>query len=189
MKQKTCKACGNKFTPVKPMQSVCDWSCANLYTIKLAEKRKKLDEARKRKEYREAKEKQKTRADWMREAQQVFNAYIRARDKDYPCISSGVGNISYVSGIPKQTAWDAGHYRTVGSCPELRFCELNVHKQSVHDNQHLHGNLIEYRKGLIARIGLDKVEWLESKHPAKHYSIDDLKEIKRIYKEKLKEFK
>lgn len=156
---------------------VCSWECANAYTTKLAEKRKRQDEANKRKEYREAKEKQKTRADWMREAQQAFNAYIRERDKDFGCISSG----------RTTGAWDAGHYRSVGSCPELRFNELNVHKQSVHDNQHLHGNLIEYRKRLIERIGLDKVEWLEGQHEPKKYTIDDLKELKRIYKEKLKE--
>lgn len=179
MKQKTCKAntCRKKFTHTKPLQMVCSWECSIVYTNQLAEKRKKLDDARKRKEYREAKERQKTRADWMREAQQAFNAYIRARDAALPCISSGRTTGS----------WDAGHYRSVGSSPELRFCELNVHKQSVHDNQHLHGNLIEYRKGLIARIGLENVEWLEGPHEPKKYTIDDLKEIKRIYKHKIKQ--
>lgn len=178
MKLKTCKACKQKFTPAKPLQYVCDWNCAALYTTQLAEKRKRQDEANKRKEYREAKEKQKTRADWMREAQQAFNAYIRARDDKEPCISCG----RHHSG-----QYHAGHYRTTAAAPELRFNELNVWKQCAPCNNHKHGNITEYRINLVKRIGIELVEYLEGAHQPKKYTIDDLKEIKRIYKEKLKE--
>ncbi|HET8687261.1 MAG TPA: recombination protein NinG, partial [Methanosarcina sp.] len=85
MKPKKCKICKAEFTPRTATQMVCSWSCASDYTQQLADKRKRQDEANKRKEYREEKEKQKTRADWMREAQQAFNAYIRKRDEDLPC--------------------------------------------------------------------------------------------------------
>lgn len=169
LKQRKCKECKQAFVPKRNLQSVCGPLCAIAHSNKLKSKKE-------RKEYREAKEKIKSRSDWMREAQIAFNSYIRARDKDLPCISSGV----------MQATWDAGHYRSVGSSPALRFNELNVHKQSVHDNQHLHGNLIEYRKRLIERIGIDKVEWLEGPHEPKKYTIQDLKEIKSLYKQKLK---
>ena len=177
MKQKTCKVCKTKFTPERPFQTWCSYDCAIELAQKRIETKKEKDRIKASRELKEAKERNKTRAKWMKEAQTVFNAFIRARDKDLPCISSG-----RFTG-----AFDAGHYRSVGSCPELRFNELNCHRQTVHDNQHLHGNLIEYRKRLIDRIGLDKVEWIESKHEPKHYSIEDLKQIKAEYKQKLKE--
>lgn len=116
------------------------------------------------------------RSHWMKKAQIAFNAYIRARDSGKQCISSG---------RPLVGKFDAGHYRSVGAHPELRFCELNCHGQSVADNQHKSGNLVEYRINLINRIGLDAVEWLEGPHEPKKYTIDDLKEIEKEYREKL----
>ena len=175
LKPKKCKVCKKQFQPTKPLQIVCDFGCAIELNIKNKAKKEAKEATRKRAEHREAKERLKTRKDWMREAQIAFNNFIRSRDKDLPCISSGRFAGSF----------DAGHFRSVGSCPELRFNELNVHKQSVHDNQHLHGNLLEYRKRLIERIGLEKVEWLEGPHQAKHYTTEELKSIKQTYKSKL----
>jgi hypothetical protein len=178
LKQKTCKECGKKFTPLKPLQSVCDFKCAVLFGIrKMAKDEEKRKNVVKR-ELREQKEKLKTRQDWLKEAQKAFNAWIRCRDKNDACISC--------------TRWHtgqyhAGHYRTTKAAPELRFNELNVHKQCSVCNNHMSGNIIEYRKYLIEKIGIEKVEWLEGKHEAKHYSIEDLKEIKETYKLKLKE--
>jgi hypothetical protein len=54
---------------------------------------------------------------------------------------------------------------------------------------HLHANLINYRVGLIARIGLEAVEALETDQVSRKYSIDDLKAIKAHYRAKLKELK
>ena len=190
MKQKICKICKQEFTPVKPLQSICmdnNFKCARDHAQNQRDKKIVKEKTNAARELKHAKEAIKTRSEWLREVQIVFNKFIRTRDADKPCISSGVGNISYVSGRPKQTSWDAGHYRTVGSCPELRFNEFNVHKQSVHDNQHLHGNIIQYRIGLIQRIGLEKIEWLEGKHEPKKYNIEELKRLKEEYKKKLKD--
>ena len=51
------------------------------------------------------------------------------------------------------------------------------------------GNLVEYRKNLIDKIGLDKVEWLEGPHEQTNYTADDLWKIRDEYKAKLKELK
>jgi hypothetical protein len=59
------------------------------------------------------------------QAQQAFNAYIRARDADLPCISCGETNPPDLHG----GQWDCGHFKTVGANPELRFEERNAHKQ------------------------------------------------------------
>jgi hypothetical protein len=75
----------------------------------------------------------------------------------------------------------AGHYMSVGARPELRFDENNVNAQCAPCNNHLSGNIVLYRKGLIAKIGLEAVEALEGPHEPKHYTVDDLKQIKADY--------
>jgi hypothetical protein len=127
----------------------------------------------------------RTRSEWMKVAQRTFNAYIRARDQiaGYPCISSG-RSLDW-SG----NAVDAGHYRSVGSAPHLRFNEDNCHAQSKHDNQWKSGNAVDYRINLIKRIGLERVEALESDNEPRKYSIEELKQIIAIYKQKTKELK
>ena len=125
----------------------------------------------------------KTRSDWIKEAQIAFNAFIRLRDQlaGYDCISSG-----------KPLDWsgnnvDAGHYRSRGSAPHLRFNEDNCHAQSKQDNRYGSGNAVDYRIGLIARIGLARVEALEADNTPRKLTIEELKAIKAEYKQKLKE--
>ena len=166
MRPKTCPSCREKFTPIRPLQVVClNHQCLldHVNSIKA-----KLE----RKETKERKAKLKTRRDWLKEAQAAVNLFIRLRDRLEPCISCGRQH---------QGQWHAGHYRSTKAAPELRFEELNIWKQCQPCNTHLSGNILEYRKSLVAKIGLERVEWLEGKHEAKHYSIDDLKEIKARY--------
>ena len=118
-----------------------------------------------------------------KEAQIAFNAFIRERDRQagYPCVSSGrpldwSGN-----------AVDAGHFRSTGAASHLRFNEDNCHAQSKHDNQYKSGNAVEYRIRLIERIGLERVEALESDNQPKKWERDELIAIKAKYKKKLKE--
>lgn len=127
--------------------------------------------------HREAREAAKPRSWFMKAAQVAFNKWVRLRDADRPCISCGTTNAK----------WDAGHYRSVGSNPALRFEPLNNHKQCAQCNQHKSGNAIEYRIGLIARIGQANVDWLEGHHEPKHYTVDDLKAIRAEYTRKAKE--
>lgn len=177
---KKCRVCPEKFTPRKALQIVCSPACALLHAQRHGEKQRKALDKIERKAIREAKEKIKPRAAYMKETQSVFNAWVRARDADQPCISCGRHH---------QGKYDAGHYRSVGSNPALRFEPLNCHRQCVPCNQHKSGNAIEYRIGLVARIGAEAVAWLEGRHEPKRYSIDDLKAIKAEYQQKLRELK
>ena len=117
------------------------------------------------------------------EVQTAFNQFIRARDYGKPCISSGVAMDWNGNGV------DAGHYRSRGSAPHLRFDERNVHAQSKHDNRYLSGNVTGYRLGLIARIGIEAVEALECDQTLRKYSRDDLKAIKATYTAKTKQLR
>ena len=122
------------------------------------------------------KEAAKPRSKWLQEAQTAFNAWIRARDAGKGCISCGT----------HQGKENAGHYRSTQAAPELRLTEENVHLQCERCNTYLSGNLIEYRKALIHRIGLERVEWLEGPHEPKKYTVDDLWAIRDDYRARLK---
>lgn len=165
------KSCRKPFQPCSMTHVACSTECA-------------IEIARLKREAKSKADRQagliaiKTRQQWLREAQAAFNAFIRARDADLPCISCG----RFHDG-----KYDAGHYRSVGAMPALRFDELNVHKQCVPCNQHKGGNVVEYRLGLIARIGVAKVEALERDCEARKYTIEDAQNIKAYYKQKLKE--
>lgn len=179
-KQKTCEnpACGASFIAQRLGQAVCSYPCGLAIKEVNADKASKAIAEVGRKELRAAKERVKTKGQYMREAQSAFNAWIRARDAAHPCISCGRHH---------DGQYHAGHYRTVGSSPELRFEPLNVHKQCAPCNNHKSGDIVNYRMSLVLRIGQDKVDWLEGPHEPQRYTIDDLKAIKAEYRAKLKQ--
>jgi len=168
---KTRGGCGLAFPAVRPMQAACSPLCAQ----RMAElKRQKAE----RKADAEKRDRLKPRAQWLNEAQWAFNKYIRLRDAKEPCVSC----LRHHTG-----SYDAGHYRSVGSSPALRFDEANVHKQCVPCNQHLHGNTIPYRAELIRRRGIAEVERIEGPHDPKKYTVDELKAIRDLYRQKANE--
>lgn len=188
VKQKTCKACGEKFAPTfNTTQVVCSVKCAQIHAPANQEKARKALAQVCRKEIKARKEALKSRSEHMREAQALFNEFIRLRDAGQPCIScdSLPSDHDLITG----SRWDAGHYRSVGACPELRFEPLNVHRQCVKCNRNLSGNAVEYRIRLVRRIGADKVDWLEGPHQARKYTIEDLKALKAECRAKIKQLK
>lgn len=189
IKPKKCRApgCGQRFKPMLSTQKVCSPACALAMAKdpKLQKVAAKAITKQKRQDLQERREKLKTKGEHLREAQTAFNAYIRERDRlaGYACISSGRaldwnGN-----------AVDAGHYRSTGAAPHLRFDENNCHAQSKHDNRYLSGNVAEYRLGLIQRIGLAAVEALEADQAPRRYTIEHLQAIKALYRQKLRDLK
>jgi len=183
-KQRKCRikaeGCEAEYAPFNSLQRSCYNPKCVLENHRKQEAKKASREAYKqRQEHKKAKERVKTRGEWLKEAQAAFNKYIRLRDRDEPCISCG--GTTNDKDLLTGSRWDAGHYRSVGSAPELRFEELNCFKQCVKCNRNLSGNSVNYRVRLIKRIGLGKVEWVESKHHAKKYTIEDIKAIKAKY--------
>lgn len=143
-------------------------------------KAEKVAQVKDKRETRVKLNKMKSKAQWAKEAQASFNAFIRSRDADQPCISCGRHH---------QGQYHAGHYLSVGARPELRFCESNVHKQCAPCNTHLSGNAVLFRRGLLAKLGIELVEWLEGHHEPRRDTIDDLREIKATYTAKTKQLK
>lgn len=173
-----CKVCRIPFQKRNSMHIACSPCCALKLAKVVREKKAKAD-------YKARKEAVKTRSDYIKEAQTAFNSFIRERDKQagHNCISSGNALDWSGNGV------DAGHYRSVGSAPHLRFDERNVHAQSKRDNRYGAGRAVDYRIGLISRIGLEAVESIEADQEPRKFSIDDLKAIKALYRAKLKALK
>lgn len=180
IRSKKCANCKESFIPDRPFVSWCSVDCAVVIARLKQAKQKARDAAQERAQHAKAKEAVKSNGQHMKEAQAAFNAIIRERDKDLPCVSCGRHH---------QGQYHAGHYRSVGSSPELRFEPLNVHKQCAPCNNHKSGNVVEYRISLIKRIGIEAVEWLEGSHEPKRYTIEDLKAIKAEYRQKLRVLK
>lgn len=87
----------------------------------------------------------------LKKAQDVFNKWIRERDKDKPCISCGSFNTAHAS-----------HFYPAGKYTGLRFTPDNCHLSCVKCNTYEAGNLHEYRKRLIDRIGGSRLRELDN---------------------------
>jgi len=170
-----CKNCKEKFEPIRFNQKYClKDECVRVFVQDI-----------KTKSWKERKKTManniKTNSDWMKEAQKVFNQYIRLRDKNQTCISCG---------SKLGSKYDAGHFYSMGGHKAVTFDEDNVHAQCVACNQFKSGNLINYREGLIKRIGEAKLNDLSQRaNQTRKYSNDELQELIKTYKQKINDFK
>lgn len=183
-KQHKCKICGDYYVKFQSTQQVCSVKCAMVMGKRKAEekikKKQKAERLEANRRNKERKEKLKSRSKLITEAQSAVNKYIRYRDDGKPCISCGVPlRIGGVGG-----GFDAGHFRSRGAAPHLRFYTLNIHGQCKHCNMYKSGNYSEYRVGLIQRFGIALVEQIEADQRSRHYSADDLRRIRDIFNRK-----
>lgn len=186
-----CKHCRVKFTAEERglrlhQQCIEPWMLA----FQEKQKRKAVAEHKARLKVERAvdrrkREEQKRIPDLIAEAQKAFNAFIRERDKGQPCICCG----QPLGDGPLGGAYDAGHYRSRGSASHLRFDEANCHAQRKHCNRYGAGRAVDYRIGLIERIGLSEVERLEADNTVCKWDRAALVAIKALYVQKLKDLK
>jgi hypothetical protein len=173
-----CPICRQPATQKFGLKLFCGFEHAAEWAKRAQDKARAKKQAESRRQDREKLKSLKTRAEWLKDAQAIFNKYIRIRDAQKNCISCG-GKLG--------AKYDAGHYRSCGAHPELRFQELNTHAQCVRCNQHLSGNLINYRKGLLIRIGQEKLDWLEGPHEPLKLTIPEIQALIAEYKAKIKQ--
>lgn len=181
LKERRCAVCRELYTPKRiglKITKVClnaacvlDW--AQGVRAKEAEKA-----ARSRKKAFLDDDKAFQRA----KAQKAFNEFIRLRD-------AALGCVSCCKPATWQGQWHAGHYKTTGARPDLRFNEDNCHKQCSVCNNHLSGNLANYRAELENRIGMGRVLALSVELKPKKYTAADYKNIHAVYSAKVKELK
>jgi hypothetical protein len=178
---KKCKNCGEKFEArFNTTERYC-WSvdCKYIEAMDKLEKSKKKNQQDEKKRIQNVRESIETKQEIVKKLQAEFNKFIRNRDSDKNCISCGV--------TLRGKKFDAGHFWNANNHWAVRFDEDNVHGQCVRCNRHLHGNLLEYRTGLIQRIGNERYERLETMRNWKgDLSREELKELLKIYRQKNK---
>ena len=161
-----CRECRKRFIPELPDQVVCSVECAAIYGPGLMHRRRKAAI--------------KTIPQHLADLQKIFNKWIRLRDQHLPCVSCGKWH---------KGQWHAGHYKPVGgrSGGALRFDPANVHRQCSVCNNHLSGALTPYREELLHRIGQEEVERLEGPQELTKYTIEQIQELKKEYRQKIKD--
>lgn len=178
------KTCRKEFQPARAIETWCSPECGVLVWEKIeADKKAKIARAD-RAALKAFKDKNKRVKDYVAELQVVFNAWVRARDANQPCICCGKWfeeNDPIAGGD-----WDAGHYLSRGHAPHLRFDERNVHRQIKGHNRPGGTTRISFRAGMIERIGLEALLALEADNTPRKYTIPDLIEMKAHYTAKLK---
>lgn len=175
-----CRQCKSEFEPLYRNGIILSRYCIQCLSQRGKEKIRKQRESDWKKEKKKIKEKLKTHSEWVKDFQAVFNTYIRARDKNKPCISCG---------RPLRGQYDAGHFFSVGAKPNLRFNEDNVHGQCVYCNQHLRGNVAEYSVNLPKRIGQARFDALVAiKEENFKLTIPEIQEKIKEYRNKTKEY-
>lgn len=188
LKEKTCAQCGTQFRPFSSTSRVCSAICAS----KWVRAEKKAKNSQERAQFKERKAKLKPLRTLLSELQVPFNAWIRARDADLPCVSCGVVNPQMTTG----GQWDAGHFLSRGAYPELRFNEDNVAKQCKSCNAgsgkfaHKERTVSQrFEEELRRRIGDERVDALKCAHPLHKWDRDELIAKKALYVSKLRELK
>lgn len=177
IKNKTCKACSDEFTPRATTQTACSPICA--IALAKVKEQKKLNREQ-NKEHRLRKKifyanDLKTRK---LAAVKACHEYIRERDKNKGCITCGTDL--------KGKKFDAGHF-IKSTYSFTKFMEKNIHGQCVACNQYNGGEELKYYQSLFLKYGelttkaLMRCKWRKVKR-----TCEDYKEIEKYYKDKLK---
>jgi hypothetical protein len=177
-----CKICKVKFEQKKFNVRYCLQTdeCIKAFSNWVTEQKEKQRAKQWQKEKKVIKESLLTNTDYLKLAQKVFNLYIRTRDAGLNCVSCD-------KPIKKGNC-DAGHMWSAGNHANVRFNELNVNSQCSRPcNKDLSGDVNNYRIGFIKKYGEEKLKELDAiAKVEKKFTIDELKEIIKVYKEKIK---
>ncbi len=134
---------------------VSPWLEANRekFRLRAAAKRKADDRA----DYKRRKEKAKTITELEQECCDIAQEIARIRDADDGCISCHMG--------PNYGGqWHGSHFRSRAAAAAVQLHLWNIHKACAQCNLFKGGNIAAYRPRVIEKIGLDRVEWLESQN-------------------------
>lgn len=182
----TCPHCRAKLEQGQRIHAACIDGFSEAQAAKAARTADKEARAAakvERADIRKRKEALKRIPDHIRAAQVAFNSFIRERDKNKGCFVCG-------KPFPLNRAggsFDAGHVRSRGAAGHLRFNELNCHGECKECNASFGAKPHQIKAGAIARIGLEAYEALEADNTVHKWTRDELIEITRVYRQKLKE--
>lgn len=212
MRAKKCPECGEKYQPNRQMQPCCDkHSCMVSFAMRHAEatqKRRRMSErmaaAEDRKTVKIKLDKLKTpkqkRSELIQQAEKAVRDFRRTEEllKGSGCISCGRSQQEVIGtdGWKPGGAFDAGHYHGKGARPGLRLTPDNIWLQCKSCN----GGSAKYarkgatvakqfRENLIEKIGLVRVEELDADDKPRHWTDEELIEIRDTNRKLLKELR
>lgn len=182
---RACAVCSKLFGRKSTMHTVCSYPCT-VKQSKAKEREAKQAAAADKRQTRAQLEALKTIPKLKKEAQTAFNAFIRARDRraGYACICCNKP-LDWDGG--KGGTVDAGHYRSTGSADHLRFNEANCHAQRSDCNRYGAGRAVDYRIGLIHRIGLAAVEAIEATNDTVKWTREELRATRDMYRRRARD--
>lgn len=145
-------------------------------TLKATKDRRELEGMEKEKKSREK------LSNVLKSVKNICHKYIRMRDKGKPCAACG---------IPYKSDFDAGHFFKAELYSSVKFHEDNIHCCCIKCNRMMDGNLSEYVFGIVERIGERRYNQLKQeaeayKHQNFKWDIEELKEIREYYKQKIR---
>lgn len=168
---RACKQCGKEFAPRTSMHTLCSPRCLRL--------RMKTDAKQELADFRARKEAAKPRGKWLDECRKIVQKIARIRDRHDGCISCHMGP-------DYRGQWHGSHFRPAGNNSAVELHLWNIHKACAQCNLHKGGNIAAYRPRLVAKIGLDRVEWLEAQTQITRRDIAYLKRFKAVMGERLR---
>ena len=175
LKSKKCKICKNIFEPRSSLQKVCSTECSFVVGRMAIHKKHEL-------KIKNQLESLKTNTEWKNDLQVVVNEYIRLRDYGKPCVSC-------LRPFDLNHQRHASHFISRGASSFLRFNTLNIHASCAQCNGSMSGNILNYRKQLLIRFGIEFVEKLECSPTVKSFSVDYIKKAMKIFRKKIKKIK
>lgn len=191
-KPKPCPVCEEDYTPFQSFQKCCPKpSCANEMGKRI--KQKKLDKQHKKEKLVYRLDTKKV-SQWIKEAQAIANRYARLRDYYDPCISCGASKeeVESKQGWKTGGCWDGGHFQSRGKKPQLRFNLFNINKECKSCNggsgkfSHKEATTsAKYRANLILKIGVEKVEYLETYNESRKWDREYCEKFKRVFTKKV----
>jgi len=182
-KHSQCKSelpAARQCTDIFQKRGFCNVECLTAETREKKE-RKRLKEVRKAMNPLKPAKKKASQDEL---TQRVFRKMIRLLDEGKPCISCGRDKCG--------SYWDAGHKRSVGSCPELRIDPRNCHLQGSGcnranrrpDKNNAKGAETiaqEYEARLRDRYGDSMADWLNGPHEMPRWRDEDLRALRKVF--------
>jgi hypothetical protein len=178
IKNKSCKACGETFTPSQfnSLQLVCSKNCEYDYKTKIAlNNLKKIKQAEKIR-FKELSIEVHSK-DHKKTLQTEINELARMIDKHcgyVNCIDCGKDLTNQIHG---------SHYKNVQGHENIRFNLLNIHSSRSECNKYHGGRKDGYEKGLVQRYSqdaLNEIEDLDIKYKSSHFTNKEIFEKIKI---------
>ena len=180
-----CKQCKVRM-PADKAHHVIHPDCVDAWYAVLREKQAiarvkaaKVLAAKERKADKEKLASFKTPTQLETECREIVQKMARIRDRNDGCISCHMP--AHYDG-----QWHGSHYRPAGNNAAVQFHLWNIHKSCAQCNVFKGGNLSVYRPRLISKIGIGRVEWLESQNQVVKTSVPYLLRFKVVMGKRLR---